>query len=337
MPVRIAPGRMALAVTAVLAELQRQGAGQAEDAGLGGAIGGQAIVGALGHHAGGADDPAGRRGDEVRDGLAGQAEDGAQIHRLDPVPGLVGHLRGQGVGPDAGVVEEDVEARRRRPAPRPMICAGASSAATSVASGCDGGRGEGEVGARPIHGQHPRALGGEEFGAGPADARGRAGDDRRAALESCPCAPPAFPTPLARVADARAASSAFRPGEDRRMIKLTFCPDSPPGTHPRGFPAYWFDHHAPLVASVREVLRIRRYVQRTACRPRCRSRCARSRGGAGGLRRRRPALVGQSRGHGRRRRDPAAAEAGRLLLEDERKFIDLARSPLWWGEEKAIF
>ena len=33
----------------------------------------------------------------------------------------------------------------------------------------------------------------------------------------------------------------------------------------------------------------------------------------------------------------AAAEAGRLLLEDERKFIDLPNSPLWWGEEKVIF
>ena len=29
-------------------------------------------------------------------------------------------------------------------------------------------------------------------------------------------------------------------------------------------------------------------------------------------------------------------EAGRLLLEDEKRFIDLARSPLWWGEEKTI-
>lgn len=35
--------------------------------------------------------------------------------------------------------------------------------------------------------------------------------------------------------------------------------------------------------------------------------------------------------------DQAAAEAGRLLLQDERKFIDLARSPLWFGEEAVIF
>ena len=29
-------------------------------------------------------------------------------------------------------------------------------------------------------------------------------------------------------------------------------------------------------------------------------------------------------------------DAGRMLLEDERKFIDLTRSPLWWGEERVI-
>ena len=32
----------------------------------------------------------------------------------------------------------------------------------------------------------------------------------------------------------------------------------------------------------------------------------------------------------------AMIDAGRMLLEDERKFIDLARSPLWWGEEQVI-
>ncbi|MDO8321897.1 MAG: EthD domain-containing protein, partial [Phenylobacterium sp.] len=34
---------------------------------------------------------------------------------------------------------------------------------------------------------------------------------------------------------------------------------------------------------------------------------------------------------------PAAQAAARLLLEDERKFIDHARSPLWWGQERVIF
>jgi len=33
----------------------------------------------------------------------------------------------------------------------------------------------------------------------------------------------------------------------------------------------------------------------------------------------------------------SAQAAARLLLEDERKFIDLPKSPLWWGEEKVVF
>jgi hypothetical protein len=34
---------------------------------------------------------------------------------------------------------------------------------------------------------------------------------------------------------------------------------------------------------------------------------------------------------------PDGQAAGRELLEDERKFIDLARSPLWFGLEHEIF
>jgi hypothetical protein len=34
---------------------------------------------------------------------------------------------------------------------------------------------------------------------------------------------------------------------------------------------------------------------------------------------------------------PERQAAGLALLEDERKFIDLSRSPLWFGEEKVIF
>ena len=30
------------------------------------------------------------------------------------------------------------------------------------------------------------------------------------------------------------------------------------------------------------------------------------------------------------------APPGGSLLEDERKFIDLPRSPLWWGEERVV-
>ena len=35
-------------------------------------------------------------------------------------------------------------------------------------------------------------------------------------------------------------------------------------------------------------------------------------------------------------RRPEAQAAGALLLEDEKRFIDLPRSPLWWGEERVV-
>ena len=121
------------------------------------------------------------------------------------------------------------------------------------------------------------------------------------------------------------------------MIKLTFALVRRPEFTRERFQAYWFDHHAPLVASVKAPLRIRRYVQLHSLPPETAEPLRRLRGGPEGFdgvaqlwwdSREDMAATGD---------DPAAAEAGRLLLEDERKFIDLERSPLWWGEEKVVF
>ena len=35
-------------------------------------------------------------------------------------------------------------------------------------------------------------------------------------------------------------------------------------------------------------------------------------------------------------RDPAARAASRMLLEDERRFVDTARSPIWIGDEHLV-
>jgi hypothetical protein len=120
------------------------------------------------------------------------------------------------------------------------------------------------------------------------------------------------------------------------MIKLTYALVRLPHLTREAFQTYWFETHAPLVASVRDVLRIRRYVQLHSLPADLSEPLRRTRGGPEGF-----DGVAQlwwdSFEEMTGRDDPAAAEAGRLLLEDERKFIDLARSPLWWGEEKAIF
>ncbi|MGH6955116.1 MAG: EthD domain-containing protein, partial [Caulobacteraceae bacterium] len=45
------------------------------------------------------------------------------------------------------------------------------------------------------------------------------------------------------------------------MIKLTFALVRLPSLSREAFQRYWFETHAPLVASVKDALRIRRYVQ----------------------------------------------------------------------------
>ena len=120
------------------------------------------------------------------------------------------------------------------------------------------------------------------------------------------------------------------------MIKLTFCLRRLPHLSREEFQAYWRGVHAPLVAGVADVLQIRRYVQ-------CHSVPAEL-----------SAPIGASRGApedydgvaelwfdsleavAANGASEAARAAGAMLLEDERKFIDLARSPLWWGEERVI-
>ena len=120
------------------------------------------------------------------------------------------------------------------------------------------------------------------------------------------------------------------------MIKLSFCLVRLPRLSRFEFQAYWFDTHGPLVASVAETLQIRRYVQLHSLPA----------GASEGLRASRDApaefdgvaelwfdSLEALAENGRR---PEAQAAGALLLEDERRFIDLPRSPLWWGQERAV-
>ncbi|HZZ90186.1 MAG TPA: EthD domain-containing protein [Caulobacteraceae bacterium] len=118
------------------------------------------------------------------------------------------------------------------------------------------------------------------------------------------------------------------------MIKLTFCLVRLPHLTREAFQNYWFETHAPLVASVKDTLRIRRYVQLHSLPADVSANLRDARQGPEGF-----DGVAQLwwESFEDMARDPAAAEAGRLLLEDERKFIDLPKSPLWWGEEKVIF
>jgi len=120
------------------------------------------------------------------------------------------------------------------------------------------------------------------------------------------------------------------------MIKLTFCLVRLPHLTRQAFQAYWFDTHAPLVASVADTLQIRRYVQLHSLPAEAHAAIRASREAP-------PEFDGVAElwfdsleallANGRR---PEAQAAGAMLLEDERKFIDLPRSPLWWGEERVV-
>jgi uncharacterized protein (TIGR02118 family) len=121
------------------------------------------------------------------------------------------------------------------------------------------------------------------------------------------------------------------------MIKLTFCLTRLPHLTREQFQGYWFNTHGPLVASVRETLRIRRYVQMHSLPTDLSAALRESRGGGEGYDGVAQLWWDSFDDLRANAEDPRAAKAAALLLEDERTFIDLPRSPLWWGEERVIF
>jgi uncharacterized protein (TIGR02118 family) len=121
------------------------------------------------------------------------------------------------------------------------------------------------------------------------------------------------------------------------VIRITFCLHRLPHLTREAFQAYWRQTHAPLVASVCEVLRIRRYEQ---------FHTGFDDIGAGAAAPRAAPSpydgVAELWWHSIEDlaatfEDPEAREAGRLLLEDEAKFIDLPRSPIFFGQVHTVF
>lgn len=120
------------------------------------------------------------------------------------------------------------------------------------------------------------------------------------------------------------------------MIKLTFCLHRLPQLTREAFQGYWFNNHAPLVRKNSKVLRIKRYVQVHAVTDPVNETIRTSRDapnmydGVAELWWDSLADIAAATS------SPEGIAAGRELLEDERKFIDLCRSPLWFGQEKFI-
>jgi uncharacterized protein (TIGR02118 family) len=121
------------------------------------------------------------------------------------------------------------------------------------------------------------------------------------------------------------------------MIKLSFCLRRLPRLTREEFQKYWLEIHAPLVRRHAAALRIQRYVQTHTLLGDAADSLRATRGGP-------PGYDGIAEVWWKSEADlaeaaatPAGVQAGRALLEDERKFIDLANSPLFWAREHEMF
>ncbi len=118
------------------------------------------------------------------------------------------------------------------------------------------------------------------------------------------------------------------------MIKLAFCLRRLPELSREEFQRYWLEDHGPLVRKHAAALRIARYVQLHTADDELNPALRASRGAP-------EPYDGIAELWWESRDDLEAAlttaegrAAGAELLEDERRFIDLANSPLFVGDEK---
>lgn len=120
------------------------------------------------------------------------------------------------------------------------------------------------------------------------------------------------------------------------MIKLAFTLHRLPELSREQFQTYWSETHAPLVAEHAKALGIKRYVQLHTSDTETNEALRASRGapepfdGIAELWFESEATLTEAM------QTPEGITAGKALLEDERRFIDLEKSPMWIAEEKVI-
>ena len=120
------------------------------------------------------------------------------------------------------------------------------------------------------------------------------------------------------------------------MIKITFCLKRKPGLTLKEFHDYWLNQHGPLVRRHQKALRMVRYVQVHAIETALSKGMQAARKAPEGFDGVAELWWETIEDLEASTSDPAAREAGRILLEDEAKFIDLPNSPLWFGEEHVV-
>jgi uncharacterized protein (TIGR02118 family) len=120
------------------------------------------------------------------------------------------------------------------------------------------------------------------------------------------------------------------------MVKILFCLRRLPTLSAQEFQKYWYEVHAPLVKKHQKVLRIARYVQFHSDLGEITQKLTAFRdspepfdGVAEIWYESREALETLGK-------DPQARAASKELKEDEMRFIDTTKSPIWTGEERTI-
>ncbi len=123
---------------------------------------------------------------------------------------------------------------------------------------------------------------------------------------------------------------------ERAMIKLTFCLRRQAHLTREEFQEYWLNTHGPLIQSHAKAMNVRRYVQLHTANDPMNDFLRKTRGTL-------EPFDGLAELWWDSREDfeaafttPEGKAAGREILEDEKKFLDTARSAVWIGEEHVL-
>lgn len=120
------------------------------------------------------------------------------------------------------------------------------------------------------------------------------------------------------------------------MIKLTFCIYRLPHMSQEEFLSYWLDTHGPLVKKHASTLNVRRYLQQHPADDPINEAIKKSRGTPEGF----DGVAEVWFDSVDSMMEPANTEAGRAAMkairEDESRFIDSERSPVWVGQDHVL-
>jgi uncharacterized protein (TIGR02118 family) len=120
------------------------------------------------------------------------------------------------------------------------------------------------------------------------------------------------------------------------VIKLVFCLRRLPHLSREEFQRYWLDSHGPLVRELAPALGMKRYVQVHTLRSAFSEALRAHRGAPDDFDGIAELWWDSVDDFARAGSTREGREAGRRLLADEKRFIDLSHSPIWFGEEHAL-